>query len=144
MDEPVFTWLDAVEHFVAGHPGERLDDVLYWPREKFDLLYDTYVRRTVVEELQGERRAQVRAILSNGGYFQSKEGLDARRTEIEEVNRHYDEVIDEIRDPGKAEREERAVQDNPLFAAGIRGLDRLKWDLQAAQGVQAQLGADDH
>lgn len=31
-------------------------------------------------------------------------------------------------DPGRAEREQRKLEDNPVFAAGIRGLERLKWD----------------
>lgn len=83
----------------------------------------------------------MRALLSNGGYLQSKEGLEARRQEIERLNGYFDEVIQEIQDPGKAEREQRELEANPLFSAGIRGLDRLKWDYigsqQSSEGLRA-------
>lgn len=42
-------------------------------------------------------------------------------------------------DPGKSQREQAALEANPLFAAGIAGLDRLKWDFQGAQMAAAQL-----
>lgn len=42
-------------------------------------------------------------------------------------------------DPGKNEREERAMRANPLFAAGISGLERLRWDLEATQRMTAEL-----
>lgn len=79
------------------------------------------------------------AILSNGGYLQSTKGLEARKAEIRQINQHYDDVIDEIMDPGRAEREQRRLEDNPVFAAGIRGLERLKWDSGFAQAAVAQL-----
>lgn len=104
-----------------------------WPHTRFELLYDSQVRREAILDLQAERRAQIRALLSNGGYLQSPEGIKVRSDEIEKINQHFDEIIEEIQDPGKAEREQRAIEENPLFSAGIRGLDRLKWDYIAAQ-----------
>lgn len=131
--EGVFTWWDAIEHFVAGHPSEKLDEVLYWSRAKFELLYASYVKRTVIDELRSEQRAQVRAVVSNGGYLQSEQGLNARKETIESINSQFNKMINNIQDPGKNEREDRALRENPLFAAGIRGLDRLKWDFQGMQ-----------
>lgn len=42
-------------------------------------------------------------------------------------------------DPGKSEREQRMMEANPLFSAGMRGLDRLRWDFRSAQQVASQL-----
>lgn len=93
----------------------------------------------MLAELRSEQRAQVRAILSNGGYLQTEEGISARRDEIERLNAHFDSVIEHIQDPGKAEREQRELEENPLFAAGMRGLDRLKWEFYGAQQTAEQL-----
>lgn len=73
--------------------------------------------------------------------MQSKEGLEARTQEIERLNGYFDEVIEEIQDPGKAEREQRKLEANPLFSAGIRGLERLKWDYIGAQQKAEELRA---
>lgn len=67
--------------------------------------------------------------MSNGGYFQSEKGLEARKQEMAKVNESFDQAIDNVMDPGKDAREQRMMEENPLFGAGIRGLERLKWDL---------------
>lgn len=97
------------------------------------------MRREVVAQLQQDRRENVLAILSNGGYLQSTKGLEARKTEIKQINQHYDDVVDEIMDPGRAEREQRQLEDNPVFAAGMRGLERLKWDSGFGGAAQQQI-----
>jgi hypothetical protein len=33
-------------------------------------------------------------------------------------------------DPGRTERKMKAIREDPLIAAGIRGFDRLKWQLE--------------
>jgi hypothetical protein len=91
------------------------------------------VRREILEELTAERQAHLRAVLSNGGFFQIKDGLDIRKNELERINRTFQEAIERVRDPGKEEREQRALESNPLFSAGIRGLERLKWDMFGGQ-----------
>jgi uncharacterized protein YicC (UPF0701 family) len=85
----------------------------------------------MVEELNVERRAQIRAIISNGAYLQSKEGLQARKQEIEALNEEFDKLIDKILDPFKEKREQEELMANPLFAAGIRGFEKLKWDIRS-------------
>lgn len=50
---------------------------------------------------------------------------------IEDTNSRFDEAIDAVRDPGRHERQMKAMREDPLMAAGIRGLDRLKWNLKA-------------
>lgn len=92
-----------------------------------------------MEDLQSERRAHIRAILSNGGYLQGDKTMEARRTELDQINEHYDKAVMKVMDPWRAYREQREFEENPLFAAGMRGLDRLKWDLQAGQVAAAQL-----
>jgi hypothetical protein len=67
--------------------------------------------------------------------------MQVRQQEIERTNSHFDQIIENIQDPGKVEREQQALEENPLFSAGIRGLDRLKWDYLGAQQVAADLRA---
>lgn len=104
-------------------------------------MYDTYVRRQAIEAIRSERAEHIRAILSNGGYFQSDKAMAARKDEIERLNEHFDNALDAIMDPGKAAREAEELANNPLFAAGSRGLERLKWDLHSKQVAAAQLKA---
>lgn len=80
-------------------------------------------------------------MLSNSAFLESNEGLRARTQEIDQINAHFEEIIGEILDPGKAEREQRQLEENPLFSAGIRGLERLKWEFAGAQQQAAELRA---
>lgn len=57
------------------------------------------------------------------------------------INDQFDQAIEKIMDPFKSQREEAAMRANPLFAAGIRGLDRLKWDLKSGALAADQLKA---
>lgn len=95
------------------------------------MLYDSFVRREVIDELTAEKRSQIHAIMSNSAYLESKEGVELRREEIEVIEEHFAEMIAFVRDP-EPEPEER-LEDNPLFAAGMRGLDKLKWEYGLAQ-----------
>lgn len=97
------------------------------------------MRRQTVDGLNEERRAHIRAILSNGGYLQAAEGPKIRQEEIAELNYQYDEIIDEIMNPGRAEAEDEEFRNNPLFAAGIRALDRAKWEFGGAAAAQSNL-----
>jgi DNA-binding ferritin-like protein len=97
------------------------------------------VRNIVVDQLNEQRRQHILAILSNGGYLQSKEGPEARKSEIEGLNQHYDGLIDQIRDPFKAERERAELMADPLMAAGMRGLEKLKWEMGNTSQTQDQL-----
>lgn len=81
----------------------------------------------------------MRAILSNGGYFQVENGIEVRTQEIRQINEQYEDWIAEIMDPGKAEREQREIEESPMLMAGISGLDRLRWDFMGAQQVRAQV-----
>lgn len=53
---------------------------------------------------------------------------------MEGINQHFDEAIDAIMDPGKHEREMEKIRKDPLMSAGIRGFERLKWNLE--EGVE--------
>lgn len=57
--------------------------------------------------------------------------MAARKQEIEKLNEDYDKEIDRILDPGREKREEEALMADPLMAAGIRGFERLKWDIRS-------------
>lgn len=104
-------------------------------------MYEIYVKRIVIEELEAERRAQVRSIYANSAYLKTDKALEVRVESIAALNQHFDEAVEHVRDPGKKEREDRAFRENPLFAAGMRGLDRLKWDLGGNVEMQQQLAA---
>lgn len=61
--------------------------------------------------------------------------MNARKVEIERVNDHFNKTVAQIMDPGKEEREQRMLEENPLFAAGMRGLDNLKWEFEGQRQV---------
>ena len=75
--------------------------------------------------------AQVRALMANGAYLESKEGQELRAKEVEAINERFDGAIQSVRDPGKHKREMAALREDPLMSAGIRGLDNLKWRIRA-------------
>lgn len=77
--------------------------------------------------------------MANGGYFELKDGAQLQKDTIQQLNDHFDQAVDAILDPNKAEREQQELEDNPLFAAGMRGLERLKWDIEAEAVMAAQL-----
>jgi hypothetical protein len=94
----------------------------------------------VVDQLQQERSAQIRAIMANGGFLQAgQEGLNYRKTEIERINNHFDKAVAFIMDPGKEEREQAMLEANPLFAAGIRAMDNLRWEFEGQRQIARQL-----
>lgn len=107
-----------------------------WKVGRFELLYDSYIRRTVIDELRQEQRAQIRAIMANAGYFNSKDAMQARKDEIEKLNEHFEDAIAKVDDPDKERREQEAFEQNPLFAAGLRGLDRLRWEFGGVGAVR--------
>jgi hypothetical protein len=50
---------------------------------------------------------------------------------VDKINQRFDSAIDAIRDPHKNERQMEKMKKDPLMSAGMRGFDRLKWDIQA-------------
>lgn len=63
--------------------------------------------------------------MSNGGYLQSDEGSKARQQEIQQLEDHFDEILDQIFNPQPGVD----LADNPFMQAGEREVERLKWDL---------------
>ena len=115
--------------------------MLTWSVEKFELIYSAQVKREVIAQINDGRQRQIAALNSNGGFLQTDEGIAAVKNLIEEVNAHADDLIDYIIDPERREREEREFRENPLFAAGTRGLERLKWEFEGEARVRAELAA---
>lgn len=50
---------------------------------------------------------------------------------VDAINKDFDAAMREITDPGYEERKEREMMANPLFAAGVRNFERMRWDLEA-------------
>lgn len=65
--------------------------------------------------------------------MESDEGVAKREKLIEEIGRGFDEEIAKITDPF-GEQEEIAIEklmENPLYAAGIRSFERMRWDMES-------------
>lgn len=92
------------------------------------MLYELQVKREVVADLRSAQRAQINAIVSNSAYLESKGNQEIRLREIQDLNDHYENVIDGILDP----QPEVDLMDDPLMAAGVRGLDKLRWEMAAS------------
>ncbi len=75
----------------------------------------------------------MRAIMSNGVYLESKEGIEARGKILAEIEEQFDNAVDRALG---VEVEEDNLEDNPMFAAGLRGLERLKWEYGWKKGEQ--------
>lgn len=73
--------------------------------------------------------------------MESDEGLKARGSLIEEINERFDGAISTIMDPGKHERQMRALREDPLMSASVRAMDRMKWDIAAGIDPLAKAGA---
>lgn len=54
------------------------------------------------------------------------------------INKDFDDARHRITDPGYEERAERQMMANPLFAAGIRNFERMKWDMEAGLNPLAE------
>lgn len=105
------------------------------PATRFELLYDSYVRREVIDGLESEKRNKINAILSNAAYLQGgDEGLKGRNEEIEAITEAFNEVVDNILDP----QPEIDLSENEFFAAGLRGLEKTKWEYLQAKEAAAQ------
>jgi hypothetical protein len=63
--------------------------------------------------------------MANGSYLQSEDGLKARKREIEDIEEHFNEMVNNILDP----EPEIDLSANPFFAKAESGLDRLRWEL---------------
>lgn len=74
--------------------------------------------------------AQINSLNSNSVYLESKEGIELLNNKIKDISEHFKNTIDEVMDPGRTERKLKAMREDPLIAAGIRGFDRLKWQLE--------------
>lgn len=79
------------------------------------------------------------AILSNSAYLKGDQAFEGRKQEIEALNQHYDQLIESVRDPFKAEREYEELMSDPVMAAGIRGFERLRWEMGVTPQTQHQL-----
>lgn len=75
----------------------------------------------------------MRALSSNSAYLESEDGISTRNKLIDDINQRFDEAIETVRDPGKHERQMRAIREDPLMSASLRAMDRMRWDL--ASGI---------
>lgn len=112
------------------------------PASRFELLYESFVRREVVAQLDAEKRSKINAILANAAYLQGgQEALQGRKDEIDAITEAFNEMVDSILDP----QPEIDLESNPFFAAGARGLEKVRWEYmgmneKAAKAAAAAIG----
>ena len=80
------------------------------------------MRRKLMETLERRKEMMIAALWANSG-FEGKEGAEARKQAIEELEEHYDEAVKSIM--FKAPVEEDIDDNNPFFAASSRGLAKV-------------------
>jgi hypothetical protein len=83
--------------------------------------------------LNRQRFAEINALHANSVYLESKEGIELLNARIRDINSRFDGEIQKVKDPKKPERDMEKIRKNPLMAAGLRGFERLKW--QMAEGI---------
>jgi hypothetical protein len=62
--------------------------------------------------------------------MESEEGVTLSNRKIDEINRHYDSAIERIMDPDRHARRLKKLEESPLFAAGKRAFDRMRWQME--------------
>ncbi len=70
-------------------------------------------------------------MLSNSAYTEAEDSTKIIEDMVAAINKDFDVAVREIVDPGYEDRKEREMLSNPLFAAGIRSFERMRWDLEA-------------
>jgi hypothetical protein len=80
--------------------------------------------REVISQLSSDKQARINALLANSAYLESDEGVKSRADQIREMEENFNEIVSGITNP----QPEVDLSENPFFAAGQRGMERLKWE----------------
>lgn len=111
-----------MEHYTARHGGDSVDGILEWPWKRFEVFYEKFIERELIERLENRRDQMISAIWSNSVYDEHEQ---ADRTKvIEEIDRKFDEAVQFLRGEVVVDQEEIDYQNNPFFAKAKEGLDK--------------------
>ena len=109
--------IEALEAYTANH-SEKVEDILRWPSGRFEVFYESFTRRKIVEDLTLQKLAHINAIHSNPNYDQK----DAHKTQvIQEMEDRFQSAIDSLfQDTTDVEKR---MKEDPFFLAGKRGME---------------------
>jgi hypothetical protein len=95
---------------------------LNWPWQRFEELYEAYMKRSLVERLETRKEMMVAALWANSG-FEGNEGASARNNAIEELENQFSEVAHQIY---HGFHENEVPTDNQFWAAANKGVKQIE------------------
>lgn len=97
-----------------------MDDLLEWPWRRFEKFYESFLKRKVVETIEGRKDNMIAALWSNSNYDDDK---GTRQKAIEEIEANFQSAVNQIF--SETQEEEQINEENPFFQAARRGQQKL-------------------
>jgi hypothetical protein len=98
-----------------------------WPARRFERCYKLHQKRRIVSGLERQKSEMVAALWSNSNWDDDK---GSRKKAIGDIEENYHEAIEAIelalRPQSIILEEETMTDDNPVFAAAERGLQKIQ------------------
>jgi len=107
--------------YSANH-SETVENLLEWPWKRFEKFYESFMKRKIVENLEGRKDQMIASLWANSNYDDDK---GTRQKAIEEIEENYQEVIVQVFEGAKAEPEEEIDESNPFWASAKKGQEKL-------------------
>ena len=111
-----------MELYSANH-SETVEELLEWPWKRFEKFYESFMKRKVVENLEGRKDQMVASLWANSNYDDDK---GTRQKAIEEIESSFQSVVMQVFEGVQTEQEEEIDEaNNPFFAAAKKGQQKL-------------------
>lgn len=89
-----------------------------WDPSLFDQLYEAFVRRSRVEELNARKIAMVAALNANSAFYKTKDGPQILEQAVERLASQIDDLVGEVYGaPTQDAIDEMIVKTDPFFTA---------------------------
>lgn len=103
-----------------------MDSILDWPWKRFEVMYEAFMKRSLLDSLDRRKDAMIAALWANSG-FEGNEGAKNRSQIIEDIETQYDEAVRKIQiGIPEEEQEEKIAEDNPFFRPVKRAMAKLE------------------
>lgn len=106
--------------YSANH-SETVEELLEWPWKRFEKFYESFMKRQVVERLEGRKDQMIASLWANSNYDDDK---GTRQKAIEEIEASFQNVVAEVFD-GENSSEEEIDEENPFFVAAKKSQQKL-------------------
>lgn len=105
------TFVDAIEEFAAEH-NESIDELLAWPAERFEVFYEAFGKRKVIQSLERRKLAMIGGMHGNSNLS----GEDLAKA-VHAIEESFDDAIASVYGSFDDDEVEAALKDNPFFSA---------------------------